>query len=1383
MFRLTAPRLHAVGLFAIAISVGCGGGTGLGCAGMKPLPKEPAPYGVPRDQMIEGGAQMRLTKPGLDKITAAIPGLIATALMDNGTCAIQRAGYDFGGFTLGEVCGQTDCPGNKVGCGAYLYLDSKALPASIDPPYPKAAAGVDDGKLGVTVAVSQTGTGPVQFKIRLKMDVIIPIPLEVFETGACYLIARTDHAENHAQSPLDIEATANLGISPTTGELTLTLANINLISTSIGTKGVGGLCEGGNFVVDGLISIVEGLVDSFIGDILINTVLLPVFQDLLDGLLPKPLGIAGTINPGDSLANFSPPPDTNLELYLVPGGYVKSSGQGLTIGVNTGVNSDRDQATRSPGTASESSLCVPIRPTPVLSDPPWMLPVSTSTGNFSLQPAGEFAGMPDPVNSMGETTDLAMGLSRSFFDLLAYHIYNSGTLCLSVNGSAIPQLNAGTLAVIIGSLSKIAEDGTAPLSLVVRPQQPPAFSFGLGDMNDPLIKIGLVDMRLDFYAWIEERFVRIFTLSIDVNLGLNLTVTKTAAGAPALQPTLIGLDAANVKITVLNTDLLAESPTDLAAVFPALINIAASAAAGAIPAIELPSFAGFGLSELEVKRVQTSEEDFLGIFASLNIAGTQPRIDWSDPEHPKLFGELDTKAEVVTKVVPTPKELRATFAAGKLPPHGSSLRPRVEVALSATGADSAAVEYAYRVDHGFWHPWASSSKLTIDDDAFLLQGKHRIEVRSRITNRYLTEDSTPAVLDVVIDSQPPKVKPELGADFLSASATDLVSTPDKLVYGWRRVGGALEGEWSSSLTISAVTIQSLIDRGITNIELLAKDEQGNIGAVPFDVSGMAGFHGRSHEPPSSSCGGCAATGNAPWTDASLWLLVVAFLAYRKPWRRAQAGGVAVLLPFVVTGALLVGVSGCADGSGSCTVDDDCAKKMCDPGQIPACSRGKKAGKCECVYDLPVGESGRFSSMVLLDGDAYVAAYSDTYGDLLIGHVAPPGRITNWQFVDGVPREAPADPKSRVRGGVANTGNDVGRYTSVAATPWEDPVIAYYDVTAGALKFSQFGAVQWRSHTVDDGIGSPDVGGDDVGRWVSMSLDSEGKPGIAYAAIVQSGTDGLPEGQLKWAQAKTPFPESSDDWTITIVDRRALGFNAATPGDMGAPEPTDMAPAAPAPKPLLPESIGIMASTARKPDGSAGIVYYDRVQGNLRYVEQTGGMWGTPIILDGETSTGVDNGDVGQYPSLTYDTQGIGHVSYVDASRDNLMYIDTLNRVRSIVDDGYRMGEEMTNDGLPSPIYHLVGDSSSIQIVGTFPLIAYQDSTTLQVRLAQLKDDGTWTHRSLAGHDMPFKGAYGFYTAMRVKDSRATVASYVINQQVMPPQFFVDVLDVDLGLIQ
>jgi hypothetical protein len=151
--------------------------------------------------------------------------------------------------------------------------------------------------------------------------------------------------------------------------------------------------------------------------------------------------------------------------------------------------------------------------------------------------------------------------------------------------------------------------------------------------------------------------------------------------------------------------------------------------------------------------------------------------------------------------------------------------------------------------------------------------------------------------------------------------------------------------------------------------------------------------------------------------------------------------------------------------------------------------------------------------------------------------------------------------------------------------------------------------------------------------------------------------------------------------------------------------------------------------------------------------------------------------------LTYDATDIAHVSYVDSTHNDLDYVNSMQRTPQIVDDGWRTSDEQTLDGLNSPVLHMVGASSSIQMVGGKIVIAYQDATTLQLRTASRAPmDTKWTTMTLAGHASPFKGAYGFYAGLRVADKRAVVSSYGINQQVDPPQLFVEVFVVDLGLI-
>jgi hypothetical protein len=284
----------------------------------------------------------------------------------------------------------------------------------------------------------------------------------------------------------------------------------------------------------------------------------------------------------------------------------------------------------------------------------------------------------------------------------------------------------------------------------------------------------------------------------------------------------------------------------------------------------------------------------------------------------------------------------------------------------------------------------------------------------------------------------------------------------------------------------------------------------------------------------------------------------------------------------------------------------------------------------------------------------------------------------------------------------------------------------------------------------------------------MTLGRDGKPGIAYYAEVAKGASGTRESQLRFAQALRANPQAKSDWMVTVVESRPMPVPV-----MGAPPPE------------LPDGIALFCASARKPDDSPVVAYYDRERGNLRYVEYdpTAKAWGAPRILDGEDGAGNDTGDVGLYPSVAVGEDGVAHISYVDAKHDNLLYVDTMSLTPEVADDGYRPMDEMTIDGLPAPVYHLVGDSSSIQLTQGKVLIGYQDSTVEQLRLATRDPmTGMWTLKVIAGHDTPFKGSYGFYAQNRISGGTAVLSSYAINQHLNNPVVYVEVFGVPVGII-
>lgn len=1309
----------------VCLAMGCSSGGAGGCGGLTPLPSAPAPVGLPFDQQIEGGLQVRITPPGFTKLSSVVPELLKPVL----TTPFCIPPQTFLGI---NICG-SPCNGG-TGCPVTITLRGDLAPPQ-----------------GIAASVPNNSSQAV-VHIDSAFNVSVPVRTNNGIT-TCVFGATTNGTH--------VNADIGLGTSAATGQLTIALNSLRRDTLNITISKIQGnfLCDFAALFFNGLAQ----LLDSFIGDFIINA-LRPTLQSFIQSVLPNPLGLGSSVPLGTLLASAGAPSDANLELYLVPGGYTSASGGGLNLGVITGVNSDRDQRTRTAGLTSEPNLCVPALPTPNLGSAPWNLTRNTTRPDFRLPPAPEFIGQPEPRDSNNQVQDLAIGLSRTFLDLAGFHFFNSGGMCLAVGGPQLAQLNAGTVSLLVPSLGNIVENRRAPLYLSLRPTTPLRFTLGAGTAEDSLLHILVQDLRIDFYAFIEERYVRIFTVSADLNVGFGLAFTRDQNGNPALQPVISGIDKSSIQLRVSNTDLLQEDPDQLARALASLIDIAVGQLTGAIPTVSLPTLQGFGLDGLSVRRVETQQDDFVAIYGSIvkQAAGLGLfAADTVPPARPALA--IDATAEVVDVSAPPGDVIREAVRTGR---HEPGALPAVTLRLGGQGADPATLaplaplEWSVRVNGGIWQPWSRERLRTLADPAFLLQGRHTIEVRARLQDDWASEGPVPVRLSVLIDSVPPELTARVERDRVVLRAEDNVSDEEALRYAWKTSAGWQEAGKRTELSLADIVAAT--GGGKNPLVVAAIDEAGNRTEKDVDVTGLETFHGK----PGSSTG-CACTlgrrGAAAPTKmhgllALFVLLPLALRLGRRQLRRVRMGRSTGLL--VLVGAAFLSQAGCKRATG-CRVADDCRQTQCGPNDLPACLPD---GTCGCSPDTPRGDVGSFSSLVLRDGTAYIASYNRTYGDLMIGHVTPPGVIDNWEFVDGVPEDVqPDNPQSKVRGGISAPGDDVGRYASIALTPAGDPVIAHYDASHGALKYASFGVVRWQGQVVDQGTGTPQTGGDDFGRYATLTLTRDGRPGIAYYAEVARGASGKRESQLRYAQAKTATPRTRDDWVITTIETRPL------PEVEGTPPPD-----------VLPNGIALFCASARKSDDAPVIAYYDRERGNLRYVEYDNATsrFGTPAILDGEAG-GTDTGDVGQYPSVAWEGDR-AHISYVDARRDNLLYVNTRDRTPEVVDDGYRSNDEGNDGGVPLPVYHLVGDSSSLELWQSRPIIAYQDSTAIELRFA-IRDPNTrrWLLTTVAGNGAPYQGSYGFYARARVAGSSAVLASYAINQQVQPPRYYVETFTVDL----
>jgi hypothetical protein len=188
--------------------------------------------------------------------------------------------------------------------------------------------------------------------------------------------------------------------------------------------------------------------------------------------------------------------------------------------------------------------------------------------------------------------------------------------------------------------------------------------------------------------------------------------------------------------------------------------------------------------------------------------------------------------------------------------------------------------------------------------------------------------------------------------------------------------------------------------------------------------------------------------------------------------------------------------------------------------------------CEPIPTLPKGAWGSHSDAKQTQEGTIASAYNMTYGDLVVVQFDSSGNITNYEFVDGIPSTGDiVGAPTGHRRGIAEPGEDVGQYTSLALDSQGQARVAYYDRSQQALKFAAYDASTstWAISYIDDGSLLADAG-----RFVSLVLDSSDRAHVTYLADGQDGTYGKERG-LKYARSQNTTPEAPADWTAAWVD--------------------------------------------------------------------------------------------------------------------------------------------------------------------------------------------------------------------------------------------------------
>jgi hypothetical protein len=1344
MPRWLKPLMGIVGVMTLAACTD-GSAPGAGCAGIKPLPA-----GFNQSQRVENAASARLTESGL--------GFLQDNLMPLAVKMLDAQGMSEGGvikFPVPETSGTA------------MLVPYTLCPGGADVTTGKCVAEIDVNhaqiKLSTTTPHNIIASGPVPIRVKN-----LPVSVGFINTVAVISGGADGQCEPEEMTFKDVLVNANISVEverDTLHSARLGYSKIRIPKDGI-TLGKDQILQALHFCPNNLGSTILNWFVPLVGDSLMAG-----FTDQISGTIEQMLchkadpaatpQCPGGSNPKDGLCKYSD--DTCVSMMLGMDGLADLGA--LMAAISPGASGGLEFLFAAGGVGAR-----PDNPLMGWGD---LNPVKNGatlglTGGTLPKPQSECVpavamqvpkNIPIPEELLGNTLvpwegappHVGVAVSQSFANFALGGLYNSGALCVGVSTDQVSLLHSGIISLLIPSIKYLTyQKRNQALAIVLRPQKPPTATFGTGAdlVENPLVRVKLEQAMIDFYVFSSDRYVRILTGQFDFDVPINLDVSPDG-----LTPKLDKIYVTNPKVT--NSELLKEDPQKIGKAIADVITGMAGDFLGGMQPIALngmlaPLGVTLDLPADGLRKLASGNENYIGVFARLALATTTTSL------------QSDTSAEFAWKSTP--------HAGFRLTTHDEQNAPRVGLRVGSsldTGAH--AVEYSYRLNRGYWHMWTRNNELVLEDPALMLQGHHTIEVVSRVVGQPMSQDRTPAVVRLTMDIDPPQValKPLAEGGF-EVQADDVVTEGSGLMMRYRYDDAA----WSEWVPLAAANRVKWVASG-RDVSVEVKDEEGNIG-----TSKQALVRGRPDKNPGGGplppAGGCSVSSSSSSGTALGWLAGAALLGVVA--RRRRGRGLARALGSV--GAMLLAGSwaGCTCGSNTAAEPDP---------ELPGTDAGPDG---DPTITLEPGLIGSYcSAQVASDGTVWVAGYSEadwdngnSYGDLVVGKYNSSINRVEWEPVDGVPSSPPPDTEvynpNGWRGGQAEPGDDVGLWTSLVLHQ-ELPRVAYYDATNGALKYASYDGASWKTHTV---YKKPAV---EAGRYAKL-LFVGGRPVIAFQAMGPAAAGGFSRSAVVVARGKSATPGAGSDWDFDEVDSdeqtpcrqrfcpsgdkcEAATFKCATPGTCKPDCASGTACIDGGCAPIIdntkidsyPDALGGYIAMAVGPNEQLGLVYYDRLHGNLKQARQDKGEWQATKILDGQQAgtPPVDTGDVGIGASLFITESGDWHVSYADGFKESLKYMllkgGTEPQAPEVVDKGTGLGTQVFGDG-----QHIVGDDSNIQVTKAGVVhIAYQDATVGRLRWA------VGTPESGSGHKWELKvidqdGFAGFFP----RQVTTTTSTKVVN---------------------
>lgn len=236
----------------------------------------------------------------------------------------------------------------------------------------------------------------------------------------------------------------------------------------------------------------------------------------------------------------------------------------------------------------------------------------------------------DTVPGTSDGYMAGVGVSDAMLDWFLYKLHLGGLLCLSLGTETTDMLTSSTLALMgMPSLNALTGHRPAPVMIKFRPTRVPYAEIGAGTfttdaqgnrvIDEPLLYIFIPGLELDFWVKIDERWIKVVTIGLDLEMDLGLDVDAQNRLVPFFGDDSIKLS----KVRVTNYELLEEDPAGLEQLLPALIGMALPMLTGAIKPIEIPPLQGFVVEIRALKGVKpragTPYYEYIGLYASLRF--------------------------------------------------------------------------------------------------------------------------------------------------------------------------------------------------------------------------------------------------------------------------------------------------------------------------------------------------------------------------------------------------------------------------------------------------------------------------------------------------------------------------------------------------------------------------------------------------------------------------------------------------------------------------------------------------------------------------------------------------------------------------------------------